>query len=170
MANSISVKVEGLAELNRKLAALPDEIRKGPVLMRALHDGARIIRDEAKRLAPVLQPDPRTGKLDERRIVGNLRAGIVEHTDKREPDTVLVRVRNRGYIFGEGKGAQSWRRGNPNYWWLLEFGTSKMAPRPFLRPAFEGKKFAALNEIRRSLARGIDVVTRRLQLNFRRAA
>lgn len=164
MANSISVKVEGLAELNRKLAALPDEIRKGPVLMRALHDGARIIRDEAKRLAPVLkEPHPL-------RIPGNLKSNIIEHTDRTQHDTVLVRVRNRGWLFGGGKGAEPWRAGNPSYWFLVEFGTSKMAAEPFLRPAFESKKFAALNEVRRSLARGIDVVTKKLGLQFRKAA
>jgi HK97 gp10 family phage protein len=159
MANTVSMKLEGLRDLNRALLALPQEVKKGPILMRALHDGARIIRDEAKLRAPVLR-DP--GKNPHRQS-GALRAGIVEHASRTEDFTVVVRVRSRGYIFGAGpdtrkNGKSSRRAGNPNYWWLVEFGTSKMAARPFLRPAFEAKKFQAARAVRESLARGVRVV------------
>jgi hypothetical protein len=83
--------------------------------------------------APVLN-DP----LEKRRQPGALKSGITQMASKERDFEVNVRVRNRGYIFAPGpdtrRNAKSSRRqGNPNYWWLVEFGTSKMAARPFLR-------------------------------------
>lgn len=54
-----TVKIHGLDELNRKLKALPDKIRKNS-LRRAANAGAAIVRDEAKRTVP---PVRRTGTL-----------------------------------------------------------------------------------------------------------
>lgn len=156
MANRVKMELLGLRELNARLAALPREIKKGPILMRALHDGARIIKAEARKLAPVLRvPDPR-------RRAGELRANIVQHASRSEDDTVVVRVRTRGWIFGSGRLANSALAGNPNYWWLQEFGTSKQPARPFLRPAFESQKFNAAVAVKNSLARGIQFVADKL--------
>lgn len=167
MANVVNFEVHGLKELNARMVALQKEfggnnVPAGKWVMRALHDGARVIRDEAKRLAPVLRV------LDPRRTPGELRGSIVEHASRTEYGTVYVRVRTRGYIFADGLDSSknkksSSRRGNPNYWWLVEYGTSKAPAQPFLRPAFEAKKGAALNEIRKSLARGLDVIVKQLQ-------
>ena len=35
---------------------------------------------------------------------------------------------------------------DPFYWLFLEFGTAKLTKTPFLRPAFESKKFEALRK------------------------
>lgn len=168
MGNVVNFQVQGIKEMNARIAALQREfgsksVPAGAWVMRALHDGARVVRDEAKRRAPVLrEPDPR-------RIAGELRANIVEHASKDYWNTVLVRVRNRGYIFakddgtGRKKAKSPSLRGNPSYWWLVEFGTSKAPAQPFLRPAFESKKGEALNAIRNSLARGLDAIVAKLQ-------
>ena len=168
MGNRITIAVEGLRELDNALAALPVEIKRAPIIYRALHDGARLIVAEAKRRAPLLS-DP----LEQRRQRGALRSGIVEHVSREHDFEVNVRVRSRGYIFAPGpdtrrnpKSAQ--RAGNPNYWWLVEFGTSKMPAQPFLRPAFEAQKSAAANAIRDSLARGVRFVVEKF--GFRMAA
>jgi HK97 gp10 family phage protein len=173
MGDVVNFQVKGLKELNARMVALQREIGAANVpatkwMMRGLHDGARVIRDEAQRLAPVLRdPDPR-------RYPGELKGNIVEHTSREEWGTVYVRVRSRGYIFASGPDTRrspksSSRKGNPNYWWLVEFGTSKMAARPFLRPAFDGKKAAALREVFNSLQRGFDVIVKSVQ-NIRIAA
>ena len=167
MGNVVNFQVQGIKEMNARIAALQREfgsksVPAGAWVMRALHDGARVIRDEAKRRAPVLRvPDPR-------RTAGELKNGIVEHASREQWNTVYVRVRTRGYIFGAGLDSSknkksSSRAGNPNYWWLVEFGTSKAPAQPFLRPAFESKKGEALNAIRNSLARGLDAIVAKLQ-------
>jgi HK97 gp10 family phage protein len=42
------------------------------------------------------------------------------------------------------------------YWRFVEFGTSKMSARPFMRPAFDGNKLEALNRIKEYLTARID--------------
>lgn len=164
MGNRIGVELTGVRELVNTLHALPVELDKSKVIYRALHDGARIVKAEAKSLAPVLQ-DAR----EQRRRPGELRSGITQMASRTEDNAVVIRVRNRGYIFGAGKGKESVKAGNPNYWWLVEFGTSKMAAQPFLRPAFESKKFEAAQEVMKSLRRGIDYVVTQMTV-FRKAA
>lgn len=167
MGNVVQFEIKGLKELDARMQALQREfgtanVPAGKWLMRGLHDGARVIRDEAQRRAPVLRtPDPR-------RHPGELRGNIVEHASKDYHNTVYVRVRSRGYIFAPGpdsrrnpKGSQ--RKGNPNYWWLVEFGTSHAPAQPFLRPAFESKRGEALHVIQKSLARGLEAIVAELQ-------
>lgn len=167
MGNVVNFQVKGLKELDARMQALQREfgtanVPAGKWLMKGLHDGARVIRDDARQRAPVLRkPDPR-------RHPGELRGSIVEHASREHHNTVYVRVRSRGYIFAPGPDTRrnpksSQRKGNPNYWWLVEFGTSKAPAQPFLRPAFESKKGEALRVIQQSLARGLEVIVAKLQ-------
>jgi HK97 gp10 family phage protein len=41
------------------------------------------------------------------------------------------------------------------YWFWIEFGTSKLPAKSFIRPAFDTKKEAAAEEIKRALAEGV---------------
>jgi HK97 gp10 family phage protein len=41
------------------------------------------------------------------------------------------------------------------YWKFVEFGTSKMSARPFLRPAFEASKLQAVDRIQEYMAERI---------------
>lgn len=166
MGNVVNFEVKGLKELDARMQALQKEfgtasVPAGKWLMRALHDGAKVIRNEARSRAPVLKD------MDPRRRVGAIRDGIIEHASREHHNTVYVRVRNRGYIFGEnvtrGSRINSSLAGNPNYWWLVEFGASHAPAQPFLRPAFENKKGEALNVIQASLKRGLDVIVAGLQ-------
>jgi HK97 gp10 family phage protein len=160
-----SMEIKGLKELMDALVKLPKEINKQKVVLRALHDGARPMVAEAKRLAPVLDETKtytRVGAKGKQykyrgtkyRKRGALRSAITQHTSRTEYNSVWVRVRSKSYIFGANKKGA--RVGDPNYWWLVEFGTSKMAARPFMRPAFETKKRESALLIRESLARGIE--------------
>lgn len=45
---------------------------------------------------------------------------------------------------------------NAFYWRFVEFGTSKMRARPFLRPAFDNNKDAINDTFIRVLSKGID--------------
>lgn len=166
MGNKVTVQLEGLRELDNILRALPVEIKRSKIIYRALHDGARLMAAEAKRRAPLLQ-DPR----EKRRERGAIRSGITQQASRDRDFEVNIRVRNRGYIFAPGPDTRrnpksSQRAGNPNYWWLVEFGTSKMSAQPFMRPAFEAKKVAAATEIKASLGRGIKFVVEKFGLRM----
>ena len=49
------------------------------------------------------------------------------------------------------------------YWRFVEFGTSKMPARPFLRPAFEGSRSGMWNVVKRETRRGINRAALRLR-------
>lgn len=136
-----TIKVHGLQELSQTLMKLPAELEKR-VIMGALRAAGQTIRKEAMARAPVLQePDPR-------RRAGTLRKSI---SVRRVKGKVAVYVG----VFGlSGKRMAAFKAGggtkgannpdDPYYWKWVEYGTKKMAARPFLRPAFEAKKFEAI--------------------------
>lgn len=180
MTVAIQAQTHGLKELERALLQLPQDLRK-KVIYRALHDGARLVREEAKARAPVGTRmrfigkggrRRKDGKETERRQVagGLIRANIVQQSLgvfagrtmglQRAPgtDTVIVRVRNRGYERQNGRMRFNRPGSSPGYWWLVEFGTSRQAARPFLRPAFETRKEQAARVIKTSIQRGLDVI------------
>lgn len=140
------VRVEGLSELQKNLDKLAADVKRGGLIRRGLLAGARLMRDEARRRAPVLAE----GTLY--RTPGALRKAIV-HGGKRYVEhllTAIVRVRSRGYIFAEDS-VKNRKPDNPNYWWLVEFGTARTRPQPFMRPAFEAKKMEAVKVIKAAI-------------------
>lgn len=141
------VQVKGLRELEANLYALGEALReKGVKLM--MSRAAVPMRDDAKRRAPVLQaPDPR-------RRPGTVRDAIKIWRHRKTPYAVTyyVGVRRlsgakvRAFKKAAGKGSQD----NPNdpfYWRFLEFGVPSrgLPARPFLRTAFESRKFESID-------------------------
>lgn len=170
------VRVEGLDELRHKLRDMLGTLRRR-VLRNALAAGAREVRDAARRLAPVLRAGTEM-KAPIRRKPGTVRRAIVVRTsrdDKRAGNVgVFVNVRPaKGATFRTvtqrgplGIGSRKVRvqkrasqRGanspnDPFYWRFLEFGTRKMAARPFLQPAAD-RLPQALDKFQTELARWI---------------
>ena len=123
----ISAKVNGIPELKAALAALVPKLRR-QALRNALAAGARIVRDDARRSAPVLQPTLRAPY----RRAGTVRGAISVRTSK-----IAQRAGDVG-VFVNVRPAKRGQRGaknpaDPFYWRFLEFGTSKMTARPFLQ-------------------------------------
>ena len=136
-----TIKVHGLQELSQTLMKLPAELEKR-VIMGALRAAGQTIRKDAMARAPILEkPDPR-------RRAGTIKKNISVRRVKGKT-AVYVGVfgasRKKIAAFkaaGGGKGANN--PDDPYYWKWVEFGTKKMAARPFLRPAFEAQKYEAL--------------------------
>lgn len=125
----ISAKVTGIPDLKAALAGIVPKLRR-QALRNALAAGARIVRDDARRRAPVLQPTLRTPY----RKPGTVRKAISVRTSKQ------ARRRGDVGVFVNVRPAQRGQRGakvptDPFYWRFLEFGTKKMAARSFLQPA-----------------------------------
>ncbi len=158
-------RIEGLKELEDNLKILREQfgVRTGGIIIRGLRKGAKLIRDDAKRRVTRVPSGygPKTlsrGKGKRRRtrkttsagLAGILRSNIVEHAIPSSSrlaggkPTVLVRVRNAGYTRRGGRIVFNRPGSVPGWWWWVEFGTSKKPARPFLRPAFESQKVAAL--------------------------
>ncbi len=127
----ISATVRGLPDLKAALLTIPAKLRRR-ALRNALAAGARVVRDEARRNAPVLTLGNQLRA--PYRTPGTVRKAITVRTSKlatRQGDVgvfVNVRPAKKGQ-----RGAKS--KTDPFYWRWLEFGTSKMAARSFMQPA-----------------------------------
>ena len=159
MAKHERFKVEGLAELAKALRELPDRVAKNGLRV-SVYAGAKVIRDEARMRAPkaaeVLGPNqPPPGTLK--------RSVIMKHVRELSGggrQTFYVLVRHGKKYRNQGK------RGNLSqdawYWRFVEFGTRKMAARPFLRPALESRRRQAVDAIKQRLTQRIEIEARAL--------
>lgn len=122
------IDFSGLQDLSEDLKALSKaENRK--VMRDATRAAATIFKDEAVKRAPA-----RTGKLKKNIVVitqrdrsGNISSGV--HVRGTNPRT--------GNSDNKVKGSNA---KNAFYWRFVELGTSRMAPAPFIRPAYDARQ------------------------------
>ena len=153
------VEVTGLKELQARLLALPREIGDKP-LKAALRKVGKVVQDSAK-----ARVRKRTGALADNIIVARMR-----RLPKGE-EAVQVTIRARAKKYRDNRANR--RRGRVGgayedvgplfYARFLEFGTSKMRPYPFLRPAFEMNKAQLPELFRRELALAIETAVAKMQ-------
>jgi HK97 gp10 family phage protein len=143
---SDSIQITGLAELQTKLTAFGEKIAN-QVTQKALNEGANLIKDEAKRLAPewegyvnkdgtiVLTHNLKVKGVYIKIWAGNLKKNIKARN---------IRKTEKGI-----KKAQTYVKQAEAYYakWVegIENGTSRQTPKPFMRPAFETKKDEAVS-------------------------
>lgn len=125
------VQVLGLKELDRALQEMAWPAARR-ALRKGMRQGANVVRDEARAKAP-------------------LDTGLL----KRQ-----IRTRERSEENGDMRFAVEVTR-SAFYGRFLEYGTSKLAARPFLRPAAESKAEAAVARMRNALAEAIEFELRR---------
>lgn len=115
----IESKVNGLPDLRAQLKALPIKLRN-QALRQPLAAGARVVRDEARRLTPVLDGNDAAVRAG-RRKPGTLRNAISVRTSKRER-----KLGNVGVFVNVRPAPKSQRGANspndPFYWRWVEFG------------------------------------------------
>lgn len=135
MADGLSVKLEGVDELKRVLAAAANDIRTKAV-RGALREGGKVIQAAARAAAPVL------AERTKYRTPGTVRRAIAVRNSRfarqRGDEGVFVGVRpvsakkNRAVKVAQAKtggrvgGAYNPR--DPYYWWWVEFG-HRIVPR-----------------------------------------
>lgn len=122
-----SVKVTGLRELNDVLSKLAPNVQKR-VAGNAIRAGARLVATDAKRRVPV-----DTGQL-KRSIVVRAAKGV-----RTGVGAVVAILRPRSRIAH-----------------LIEFGTSKTAAQPFLRPALDSQAQPAIRKVGEILRKGVE--------------
>ena len=131
--------IKGLDKLREALLELPKGIAKN-VLRGSVNAGASVVRAEVKNRVPV-----KTGTL--KRAIYQKQ---IRERSNNEQQTFFVGVR-------QGRSAKKTKKGNIDGWYakFVEFGTSKMSARPFMRPAFEAKKQESVSAIRDYIAKRI---------------
>lgn len=168
----IVAKVQGLSELNAALKALPRDVSE-KLLNGAVSAGARVIRDETAQRAPIAV-EAHFRARGRKTPPGVLKRAIYQ-VNVKELATFYQRVYRVGVR--RGKAQQKSDR-DAFYWWWVENGhkivprtpkgifrgtqqsrrnaaSTRVSAHPFLRPAFEAKKQAALEAIKAYLTRNI---------------
>lgn len=134
------VEVTGFKELERALRELPNAVAKG-VLRTALKKAGQPVVDAAIAMAP-----RDTGKLAESI---EIKTSLTRRQRRRRRKAGDVEM-----FIGPSTAA---RHGH-----LVEFGTVKMAPRPFMRPAWDGNKERVLSLFVAEMRKAIDRAVKRL--------
>lgn len=178
MAVTTSIKVTGLSETLKTLRSLPPEIvsRRGGPVRAALRKAAVVIQKEAQANVDRIVQEPNKGGLPSK-STGALKQAITVRRRKPLPGT-------NGEVFTVGispiKRRYSETRHNvrkrrvgkeyfllpPTYYaWFLEFGTKRMQPHPFMRPAFEAKKEEAVSVFQDELDKNVAKIVKKLGLD-----
>lgn len=141
------MRITGAKEMEKVLKQLPDHIARR-VLKSAVMAGAKVIQDEAIANAPIGTREKTDWK---GRKVG---PGILKRSIKR----FEIKESDHSVTIGIGikKGSRAF------YGRFLEFGTSKLAARPWLRPAFDTKAPEALAKMGKALGKGIERAAKKL--------
>lgn len=159
-----SVTISGLDEVVRRLKALGAEASKrgGPVRA-AVRKGAVVIQKEAQANVRRIVATPNIGGGDEstgllEKSIKPLRAKARRDGVKGETFIVTVPKRARYPISKRtptGVGVATVGK-------MLEYGTPKRPPMPWMRPAFHAKKGEATKVMAEELLKGIDKLEKKL--------
>jgi HK97 gp10 family phage protein len=145
----ISVDLKGLAELERKLTQLAEKLQV-KAQRQATNAGAQIIKKAARSRVSV-----DTGLLRKNIVVGRSRRNSAKG---RESYNIFLKREKRIYANTRANrrrnrvGRKYEVDGPAFYGKFIEMGTSKMVAKPFMRPAFESSKQAAVDAVRNKLA------------------
>lgn len=120
-----NVQIRGLRNLGVVLLSAPNKLQ-WQVLKEATGAMARVVADEAIVRAP--------------RLSGRLSRNIVSVRQRPTKDRELYKVAVRRRVY---------------YWKFQEFGSSRNAAHPFLRPAVENKAQTAVNVFKQIFANGV---------------
>ena len=150
-----SFSVEGTAQVLKALRELPSAIQ-GPALQAGIREGAKVVRDSARSLAPV-----DTGRLRRNIIITRVKAiGITDVAG-----FVMVRKLTQRQITKFKQRTKKAATENPQdafYWRFLEFGTARLKARPFMRSGFDQSKEKAAGAVREGLRKAIDAAVKKL--------
>lgn len=140
------VQLQGLEELRAKLRKLPEAVGNR-AMRRALRRGANVIRDAARAGAQRVD-DPGSRENIAKNIVTQsvsrrresyyggptMRVGVLGGAKQYKSNKLNDRKRRSGSTYSTG-GTSANPGGDTFYWRYLEFGTSRIGARPFMRPA-----------------------------------
>jgi HK97 gp10 family phage protein len=154
MANRIEIKLTGFKELGEALKQLPPKIARNGLRGTALA-GAQVVRDATKETAPVRSGFLKANIANVKRRSGSGEIAVYRVTTRKNVKAAAV-------YEGSGKKRKLVKKklnfnvGGPYYGKYVEFGTSRMKAKPFMRPAFFSNINRALEAMKARMARAVD--------------
>lgn len=150
MSQAITIKVDGLRELGERLTALSSDMAK-KVIFKATLAGANVIKKEAKKRAHVADKaylvKQKSGDKAFLAPPGQIAKAVANKRNGKAPTgTAEYNV----IVLGKRKNAFAGRSAR-----LIEFGTVKQSPQPFMRPAFDSSKEQAVQAMKKKLDEAI---------------
>lgn len=139
---SFDMTIKGADELDRKLSQMEPKIAKKH-MAKALRAGAKLVLQATRARVPVL-----TGALKQSLAV---RVGKRKRGRKEQSIQVLIDTKKVPELVTIGKDGKRYF-----YPAAIEYGTRRMAAKPFMRPAFDASKMEALNATMIALRNAID--------------
>lgn len=154
------VKVEGLKGVLDTLKSLPPEIvsKNGGPVRSALRKAAKVLQAEVQANLQRIIDDPNVNSDD--KSTGLLMKNIVvsRSSKYRSGEMMVVRVRSKRYPDVKGKPVTTAQVAR-----LLESGTEKRRPYPFVRPAFDSKKEEAVQVFTTDVNKRIASIIKKLE-------
>lgn len=144
-----TVKVEGLAEVTRRLELLPDRVGYR-ALRRALRKGANVIKAAAVTNAKQID-DPETAE----KVWKNIAVAGGGRKREKQAGGPMMRVGVRGGA-KPASGDNGTPGGNTTHWRFIEFGTSQARAQPFMRPAMNSGANGAFNATATAMVTELD--------------
>ena len=156
-----TVRIEGLRGVLDTLRSLPPEVvskRGGPVRS-ALRKASKVLVEASQRNIDKIVLEPNADGLPSD-STGLLRANVVTQRNSRmreKGEQYAVRVRRKRYPDQGGKPVNTRQVGA-----LLEHGTEKRPPMPWMRPAFDAHKHEVLRIFTSEINKQLDRIVRKL--------
>jgi HK97 gp10 family phage protein len=126
------MNLQGHKELIKALKNVPIEVRDKSIAS-SVRVGAKKVQEKAKALAPV-----KTGALRDSIAIQKMGKGKIRKFYGFPEDWIVYTIGLKKVEFETTyNGRKQIVKWVPFYGYFIEFGTSKMSPRPFMRPAAE---------------------------------
>ena len=156
MSETVTVQIKGLDELQRTMEQMPRDLAKKGI-RQALREGGKVISAAMARMAPsdtgfLAKHFGIRTKMYKQDLAGSAFIGPEGRIDYPENNGYREKVSSSGKKYKVGRvGVAAVAR-------YLEFGTSKMAKRPFMTQAFESHAETAFEAMTRKLREYLDKV------------
>lgn len=147
----IDYQLKGVETVLKTLQSLPPEVvsKRGGAVKLSLAKGARLLRDEVKKnLQRIIKTDESTGLLHK-----NIISSRGKQPFGTKGERYLVRVKRKTYPDRQGRPVTTLKTAN-----ILEYGSEKQEPMPFIRPAAVAKAQQVINVVTSDLVKRVDKI------------